>query len=209
MACRVIDEITIGKKEHAMTKGDVKTAVVALKEVLQGDDDFVREAVRAYLQDILEEEMTAALGAGKGERSPGRLGYRSGSYERALVTRVGRIELRVPQDRDGRFSTALFERYQRSEKALVSALTEMYVQGVSTRKVKKITEELCGQPWRSFNQAISSVAVMVRVSIRPWLFSTVSWRLTTVSAKPRAACSVRKSSVSSRKVPWLPLRARM
>jgi len=55
-----------------------------------------------------------------------------------------RIELRVPQDRDGRFSTDLFERYQRSEKALVSALTEMYVQGVSTRKVKRITEELCG-----------------------------------------------------------------
>ena len=88
--------------------------------------------------------MTTVLGAAKGERSPVRLGYRSGSYERALVTRVGRIELRVPQDRDGRFSTALFERYQRSEKALVSALTEMYVQGVSTRKVKKITEELCG-----------------------------------------------------------------
>jgi len=127
-----------------MTKQDVKTAVVALKEVLRGDDDFVREAVRTYLQDVLEEEMTTALGAAKGERSPVRLGYRSGSYERALVTRVGRIELRVPQDRDGRFSTALFERYQRSEKALVSALTEMYVQGVSTRKVKKITEELCG-----------------------------------------------------------------
>jgi putative transposase len=127
-----------------MTKNDVNSAVVLLKEVLRGDDNFVREAVRRYLQDVLEEEMTTALGAAKGERSAWRLGYRSGSYERALVTRVGRIELRVPQDRDGRFSTALFERYQRSEKALVSALTEMYVQGVSTRKVKKITEELCG-----------------------------------------------------------------
>jgi putative transposase len=57
---------------------------------------------------------------------------------------VGKLELRVPQDRQGRFSTQLFERYQRSEKALVSALAEMYVQGVSTRKVKAITEELCG-----------------------------------------------------------------
>jgi len=144
MACRVIDEITLRMKEHTMTKKDVKSAVFALKEFLDGDDDFVREAVRGYLQDVLEEEMTAAVGAGKGERSLGRLGYRSGYYERALVTRVGRIELRVPQDRDGRFSTDLFERYQRSEKALVSALTEMYVQGVSTRKVKKITEGLCG-----------------------------------------------------------------
>jgi transposase-like protein len=61
-----------------------------------------------------------------------------------LITRVGKLELRVPQDREGRFSTELFERYQRSERALVAALAEMYVQGVSTRKVKAITEELCG-----------------------------------------------------------------
>jgi transposase-like protein len=51
-----------------------------------------------------------------------------------LITRVGKLELRVPQDRAGRFSTELFERYQRSERALVAALAEMYVQGVSTRK---------------------------------------------------------------------------
>jgi len=57
---------------------------------------------------------------------------------------VGKLELRIPQDRTGRFSTELFERYQRSERALVAALAEMYVQGVSTRKVKAITEELCG-----------------------------------------------------------------
>ena len=75
---------------------------------------------------------------------PRRLGYRSGYYTRTLVTRVGKLELRVPQDRDGRFSTELFERYQRSEQALVATLAEMYVQGVSTRKVKAITEELCG-----------------------------------------------------------------
>ncbi len=54
------------------------------------------------------------------------------------------LELRVPQDRSGHFSTELFERYQRSERALVATLAEMYVQGVSTRKVKAITEELCG-----------------------------------------------------------------
>ncbi|GEM_PF-2708628 len=72
------------------------------------------------------------------------LTYRSGYYTRGLVTRVGTVELRVLQDRQGRFSTEIFERYQRSEKALVSALVEMYVQGVSTRKVKAITEPLCG-----------------------------------------------------------------
>lgn len=67
------------------------------------------------------------------------MGYRSGYYNRSLITGIGRLELRVPRDRDGRFSTELFERYQRSEKALVSALAEMHVQGVSSRKVKAIT----------------------------------------------------------------------
>ena len=84
------------------------------------------------------------MGAGPGERTAARQGYRSGYYTRGLVTRIGKLELRVPRDRDGRFSTELFERYQRSEKALVSALAELYVHGVSTRKVKAITEELCG-----------------------------------------------------------------
>jgi len=84
------------------------------------------------------------LAAEKSERTPNRLGYRSGYYGRTLVTRVGKVELRVPQDRQGRFRTEVFERYQRSEKALVGALAEMYVQGVSTRKVKEITEQLCG-----------------------------------------------------------------
>jgi putative transposase len=96
------------------------------------------------VQETLEAEMTEALQAHKSERTAARLAYRSGYYERQLVTRVGVLELRVPQDRAGRFSTELFERYQRSEKALVAALAQMYVQGVSTRKVKAITEELCG-----------------------------------------------------------------
>jgi putative transposase len=100
--------------------------------------------VREVLQQVLEGEMEETLGAAKGQRTEGRQGYRSGYYTRSLVTRVGNIELRVPQDRQGQFRTEVFERYQRSEKALVGALTEMYVQGVSTRKVKAITEELCG-----------------------------------------------------------------
>ena len=113
------------------------------KAALLGDDGF-RELMRITVQQVLEAEMDEALGAGKWERTDGRLGYRSGYRGRTLVTRVGKLELRVPQDRAGRFSTELFERYQRSEKAFVSALTEMYIQGVSTRKVKAITEELCG-----------------------------------------------------------------
>jgi putative transposase len=108
------------------------------------DGDFLRPIVRTVIQEFLEAEMSEAIGAQKGERVEGRSGYRSGYYPRSLITRVGKLELRVPQDRNGRFSTEIFERYQRSEKALVAALTEMYIQGVSTRKVKAISEELCG-----------------------------------------------------------------
>ena len=114
------------------------------KSELLAGGDVVRELFREVLQEVLEAEMTETLQAKPGERTAERQGLRSGYYSRTLITRVGKLELRVPQDRQGRFSTQLFERYQRSEKALVSALAEMYVQGVSTRKVKAITEELCG-----------------------------------------------------------------
>src|ERR1700712_283969 len=104
-----------------------------VKQILTEDQDLLKALVSATLQQTLEAEMDEALGAEKSERTPGRLGYRAGYYGRTLVTRVGKIELRVPQDRQGRFRTEVFERYQRSEKALVM---EMYLQGVSTRKVK-------------------------------------------------------------------------
>jgi putative transposase len=127
-----------------MTTREVKAEVVDIKGLLARDEDFVRSAVEALVQAALEAEMTEAIGAAKGERSDTRISYRSGYYARSLITRVGTLELRVPQDRMGRFSTELFERYQRSEKALVGTLAEMYVQGVSTRKVKAVTEALCG-----------------------------------------------------------------
>jgi transposase-like protein len=138
-----------------MTEAKSKLALAAAKELIRGNPDGLREIVRAVLQEILEVEMTDALGAAKSERTAGRLGYRAGYYGRTLITRVGKLELRVPQDRDGRFSTELFERYQRSEQALVASLAEMYVQGVSTRKVKAITEELCGHAFSA--SAISAI----------------------------------------------------
>ena len=126
------------------TQNNENTKLKQIQAALSGDGDFLKPLVKAILEEVMEAEMEEALGAGKGERTGGRLGYRSGHYARRLITRVGTLELRVPQDRAGRFSTEVFERYQRSEKALVAALVEMYVQGVSTRKVKAISEELCG-----------------------------------------------------------------
>jgi putative transposase len=143
------------EREHTMTQEKSRAAHATLKALIADDQNFLRHLVREVMQEILEAEMTDALGAEPGERTEARMGYRAGHYPRTLVTRVGKLELRVPRDRDGRFSTELFERYQRSEKALVSALAEMYVQGVSTRKVKLVTEELCGHSFSA--SAISQI----------------------------------------------------
>ena len=102
-----------------MTKHKGKAELIDVKELLQRDEDFLRAALQGLAQAALEAEMTETIGAAKGERTETRLAYRSGYYSRSLITRVGTLELRVPQDRDGRFSTELFQRYQRSEKALV------------------------------------------------------------------------------------------
>ena len=85
--------------------------------------------------------MTERLQAVPHERTDKRLG----SYERELTTRVDTLGLEVPRDSNGTFQTELFERYQHSEKALVTTLMKMVVQGISTRRVKKITDELCGK----------------------------------------------------------------
>jgi putative transposase len=130
----------MARKQDTPSREEWKAALVELVK----EGDYLRTVVEEVMQQVLEAEMDEALGAEKGERTPNRQGYRSGHYPRTLITRVGKLELRVPQDRQGRFRTEVFERYQRSEKALVGALAEMYIQGVSTRKVKAITEELCG-----------------------------------------------------------------
>ena len=92
-----------------MTKRQGKSGTIDVKALLAEDEEFLRALVRTALQEVLEAEMTEALGAEKGERTAGRQGYRSGYYGRTLITRVGKLELRVPQDRAGRFTTELFE----------------------------------------------------------------------------------------------------
>jgi putative transposase len=126
---------------------------IAQEQALTDDPSFLEEIVRRALQQILEAQMTAHVGAAPYERTDERRGQRNGYKRRTLRTRVGTLNLLVPQDREGTFSTQLFARYQRNEKALVLALMEMYVEGVSTRKVKDITEELCGT---SFSKSLVS-----------------------------------------------------
>lgn len=121
----------------------VKSRVAAQEALLQ-DRDFLRDLVQPVLQELLEAEFTHFLGARPHERTTRRRGYRNGSYDRVVLTRVGKISLRVPRDRAGQFSTELFSNYQRSEQALLLGLLEMYVQGVSTRNVGKVSEVLFG-----------------------------------------------------------------
>jgi transposase-like protein len=141
-----------------------------VEEVVQGvlldDPGFLKEIVERVLQELLEAEMTEHVGAAPYERTTERKGHRNGHKPRTLRTRVGTLNLLVPQDREGTFSTRLFSRYQRNEKALVLALMEMYVEGVSTRKVKDVTEELCGT---SFSKSlVSSLAGRLDAELESW-----------------------------------------
>ncbi|APO79728.1 IS256 family insertion sequence transposase domain-containing protein (plasmid) [Rhizobium etli 8C-3] len=94
--------------------------------------------------------MEQALGASKSERTSERLGYRSGYYGRTLITRVGKLELRVPQDPSGRFSTELFERYQCALNRPSFRPWRRYTSRLPTRKVKAITEKLCRHAFSAF-----------------------------------------------------------
>jgi transposase-like protein len=121
-----------------------KGLVKEIQKVLLDDRDFLRELLQKNIQGILDKEFDSYIQALPYERSEKRKGYRNGSYSRRLKTRVGTMEIEVARDREGNFSTKIFGRYQRSEQAFVLSMTEMYVKGVSTRKVKDIVEVLCG-----------------------------------------------------------------
>jgi len=112
---------------------------------LFGENEQLTHLLEEVVNQVLEAQVSEHLQAEPYERTQERRGYRNGYKPRQLTTRVGTLHLRVPQVRDGSFSPELFERYQRSEQALVCTLMEMVINGVSTRKVAQITEELCGK----------------------------------------------------------------
>lgn len=126
-----------------MTQYQVTLDAQTLQRVFSGDNQL-GQLLEAVLNQVLDAQVSEQLQAEPYERTSERQGYRNGYKPRRLTTRVGRLTLRVPQVREGVFSTELFARYQRSEQALILTLMEMVVNGVSTRKVARITEELCG-----------------------------------------------------------------
>ena len=127
-----------------MTQANCAEIIDLIQPALLEDPDFLRGLLQSMLQKILNTQFTQHMGVEKYERGESRSGYRNGSYQRTLTTRVGRVTIRVCRDREGNFQPLLFERYQRSEKAFVLGIAEMYFQGVSTRKVTEVFEELCG-----------------------------------------------------------------
>ena len=149
-----------------MAKDHRRLAEEVAQGILLDDPGFLKEIVERVLQELLEAEMTEHVGAAPYERTTERKGHRNGHKPRTLRTRPGTLNLLVPQDREGTFSTRLFSRYQRNEKALVLALMEMYVEGVSTRKVKDVTEELCGV---SFSKSlVSQLAGRLDAELESW-----------------------------------------
>jgi len=107
-------------------------------------DEGMAKLFESILNQILQAQATEQIKAEPYERTEERQAYRNGYYPRNLVTRVGTLTLRVPRLRNGKLTTDIFRRYQRSEQALLLALMEMVVNGVSTRKIEEITYELCG-----------------------------------------------------------------
>jgi transposase-like protein len=153
-------------EEEKMAHHNRKVDEQMAQQSLLDDPSFLKEIVERVLQELLEAEMTEHVGAAPYERTHKRTGQRNGYKPRALRTRVGTLNLLVPQDREGTFSTRLFSRYQRNEKALCLALMQMYLEGVSTRKVKDVTEELCGV---SFSKSlVSSLAGRLDSELAAW-----------------------------------------
>ena len=122
--------------------------------------------VEQVLNQVLAHQVTAALKAQPGERTPERVGYRNGTREREMQTRIGTITLKVPRTREGEFSPDMWERYQRSEQAFVLALCEMVIQGVSTRKVEAITEVLCGAAFSK--SQVSKLCLVLDPLVKTW-----------------------------------------
>jgi len=127
----------------------------------------VRQGVKAVLEEVLEEEMSEHLEAGYRELTPTRRGERNGHYQRNLLTPAGKIErLEVPRDREGEFVTEVFERYKRMTGDVEEAVLEMYLSGLSVRKIAGVTEAL--SKVRIGKDAVSRIASRLEEQQREW-----------------------------------------
>lgn len=147
-----------------MAEYDVKLNGKQLLGLLN-EGNALSEMVSDIINQVLEAQMSEHLGANRYEHNEDRTGYRNGYRSRTLYTRVGPLNLRIPQTRDGSFDPQIFKRYQRHEQAFVAGIMEMYINGVSTRKVTKLTEELCGTKFSKSTVSMLCTGIDDRVNI--------------------------------------------
>lgn len=133
-------------EDTIMTQINITINLEDLKDKVENSllETPVKASLTLILNSLMEKERDEYINALPHERNEERNGYRNGYYSRELITGVGGIKLRVPRTRDGEFSTSVFNKYERWEQALILSMMEMVVNGVSTRKVSKIVEEICG-----------------------------------------------------------------
>ena len=152
------------------TESDMKT----VSNVIQIDEErvqvhldrIVRSTVEQTLNDLLDAEADRLVGADRYERSGQRKDYRSGHYERKLHTKAGKVNLKVPKLRKQTLDTAIIQRYQRRESSVEEALMEMYLAGVSVRRVEDITEALWGT--RVSPSTVSDLNKKIYARIEEW-----------------------------------------
>lgn len=130
-----------------MTQINITINLEDLKEKVENSslESPVKASLSLLLNSLMEKERDEYINALSYERTDKRNDYRNGYYDRELVTGVGTLKLKVPRTRDGEFSPSAFKRYERYDQALILSMMEMVVNGVSTRKVSNIVEELCGK----------------------------------------------------------------
>jgi putative transposase len=153
----------IPKEAKIMSNKIIQLNEGVIKEELK---DLVRKSVEETLNELLDKEAEALTNAGKYERTADRRGYRSGHYQRNLTTTSGDVNLKIPKLKGVAFETAIIERYQRRESSVEEALIEMYLAGVSVRRVEDITEALWGS--RVSPATISELNKKAYVHIEEW-----------------------------------------
>ncbi len=127
---------------------------------------MVRGPVEEALNTLLDAEADRLCGAGRYERSQGRQATRAGSYERSLHTKAGPVKLKMPKLRKQAFETAIIERYQRRDSSVEEAPSEMYLAGVSVRRVEDITEALWGT--RVSPRTVSNLNKKIYAKVEEW-----------------------------------------
>lgn len=153
----------VAQKNEKSISGAIK---VDEKEVMEHLDGLVRKSVEDTLNTLLNEEADAICNAGRYQRSPDRQDTRAGTYKRKLLTTLGEVELKIPRLRTLLFETQIIKRYQTKQSSVEEALIEMYLAGVSVRRVEDITEAL----WKTkvSSSTISDLNQKIYGKIEEW-----------------------------------------